>query len=250
MNAKKLGVIVVAVALMAIFAAAASAQEAQGEPGQGRRGRGGDFVQELIGLITEATGLTVEEIRAQVAEGATLAEVIVANGGSVDAVVDQALATASDRLDAAVADGTISEEQAAERLAALEERLTAVLNGEWGDRGRGGPEGPGRGPRGRGGERGFGLIEAVAEATGLEREAIRESLLAGSTLAGILTENGVDIDTFIAERLADIEARLDQAVEAGRLTEEQAAERLAQASERLTEMLNRSIEAEATETGA
>ena len=68
------------------------------------------------------------------------------------------------------------------------------------DDGFGGPRGHrGKGPR---------LIPQVAEATGLSAEDVFDELQAGKTAADILTENGVDVNTFTTELLAEMESRL------------------------------------------
>lgn len=97
------------------------------------------------------------------------------------------------------------------------------------------------GERGNRGGRGFGGSE-ILEATGLTREELREALQNGATLAEILTANGVDVEAFITEQLANIEDRLDEAVAEGRITAEEAAERLESAEERIRERLNGTFE--------
>ncbi len=59
----------------------------------------------------------------------------------------------------------------------------------------------------------------------------------GSTIAALAEERGVDTEVIVQAQLVVVEGRLAQAVEDGRITEEEAAERLAQAEERITERL-------------
>lgn len=47
---------------------------------------GAAIADTVFGVVSEATGLSVEELRAQTAEGQTLAQIIEANGGNVEAV--------------------------------------------------------------------------------------------------------------------------------------------------------------------
>jgi hypothetical protein len=84
------------------------------EPGEGGFLRGG-FMGQVFEVITAETGLTIEEIQAQQAEGSSLAEIIEANGGDVEAV------TAA--LEEAMADFELPEEQS------LEELIDNILNG-------------------------------------------------------------------------------------------------------------------------
>ena len=63
--------------------------------------------------------------------GQTLAELIEANGQSVDDFIAAAVSAASERINTAIDNGRITEERAAEMIATLEERLTALVNGEF-----------------------------------------------------------------------------------------------------------------------
>lgn len=54
--------------------------------GQGPRGQGPQGPGPMMDIISEATGLDIETIREQSANGATLAEIITNNGGDVEEV--------------------------------------------------------------------------------------------------------------------------------------------------------------------
>ena len=90
--------------------------------------------------------------------------------------------------------------------------------------------GRGRGDRWHGGfvpGRGLGaglpgLLEAAGEAMGLTPGQVLDRLLQGQTLAAIAQERGVSREALVDALVAPIKARLDAAVAAGRLTEEQA----------------------------
>jgi hypothetical protein len=81
-------------------------------------------------LIEEYTGLDRAAIREAHMNGQTLAELIEANGQSVDNFIAAGVAAASERIDEAVANDRITETVAAEMKAQIEERLTAMVNGE------------------------------------------------------------------------------------------------------------------------
>lgn len=131
-------------------------------PGDGNRGpgRGGDIAE----IITEQTGLTAEEIREQLQAGSTLAEVIEANGGDVQAVIDAMVAEATERINSSVEEGRLTQEQADERLAELEQHVTDRLNGEFEPR-----DGARRGRRGGAG--GFGEPETDGSVEGAPEDA-------------------------------------------------------------------------------
>ena len=91
--------------------------------------------------LADAAGVTVEELQAAREEGTTLAELA---GDNLDAVVDLFVERATDRINTAVENGRITQEEADEKLDGLEERVTTRLE-----------EGGGFGRRGEG-KRGFG----------------------------------------------------------------------------------------------
>jgi hypothetical protein len=73
-------------------------------------------------------GLTEAELRTQLEEGKSLAEVAEAEGKSVDGLVDALTAAATERLEQAVEDGRLTEAQKEEMVAGLRERITALVN--------------------------------------------------------------------------------------------------------------------------
>jgi hypothetical protein len=92
--------------------------------------------------------MTEDELRTALeTDGTTLADVAGEQGVEVDVLVDALVAAQEERIAAAVEDGRITQEQADERLADLEERVTERVNSE-------APVGgPGHGPRGDRGNR-------------------------------------------------------------------------------------------------
>ncbi len=137
----------------------------------------------------------------------------------LEVAIDQ---TQLELVDEAVADGRITEEQAAEIR-------TRIESGE-------GPFFAKRPHRGH--QRGGAHLEPVAEFLGLTPQEVTEALQDGQTLAQIAEANGssaADLTTFL---LGELEARLAEAVESGKIDQARADEKLANASERITEMIN------------
>jgi hypothetical protein len=89
-----------------------------GGPG-GRHG----FHPRLDGAA-DAIGITEDELRTALQDGDTIADV------DVQAVIDALVADATAHIDEEVAEGDLTEAEAAERKANLEERITALVNGE------------------------------------------------------------------------------------------------------------------------
>jgi uncharacterized protein YidB (DUF937 family) len=99
----------------------------------GRHGFGLEAAAEFLGI-------SVDDVRAALESGATLADVAAENGSSAGDLVDELAAAAGERLDQAIADGRLDESEKAERLAEITERITAMVNGDLpldGHRGRG-----------------------------------------------------------------------------------------------------------------
>jgi hypothetical protein len=108
--------------------------------GFGRHGGFGDHGG-FAGLDEAADylGVTEDELRAELEDGKSLADVAKAEGKSVDGLVDALVTASTKKIDAAVSAGRITEEQAASLKADLKSRITERVNGTR-------PEGMGRGP--------------------------------------------------------------------------------------------------------
>jgi hypothetical protein len=85
--------------------------------------------------------------------------------------------------------------------------------------------------------RGPGLDDA-AEAIGIEMDELMQSLRDGQTLAQIAEANGVEPQAVIDAMVAAAQERIDAAVAAGRLDDAEAAERTADVTQRITELVN------------
>jgi hypothetical protein len=117
-----------------------------------------------------------------------------------------------------VSDGTITQAQADKVQAALEAARPA-----------GGPGGPGgRGPG----------LDAAAKALGIDASELRTDLQSGKTIAEVAKAKGVDVQTVIAALVTEMQSHLADAVSSGRLTQAQADEMKADATERATALVN------------
>ncbi|HRF94656.1 MAG TPA: hypothetical protein PLZ51_05675 [Aggregatilineales bacterium] len=238
MNKKFVFVGILLVFVLSLMVGAVSAQEGNGRGG-GRGGGNrpaGDGLRDIIQVVVDATGLEQEELLQQLRDGAILADLITANGGSVDAVIAEALAVVTEQTNQAVTDGKITQERADEILANAETRITELVNTE-------NPIRNGLGGRG-GGERGNRLevdrvFHDALEEAGVTRAEIRAQLQDGASLHQILTDAGLDVATLTSEALANAQTRLDEAVANERLTAEEAATRLTELEARITELLDK-----------
>ena len=96
-----------------------------------------------VETLTSALGISAEELQAAKEAGQSVADIAAAQGVDLQDVIDALVANAEARIDAKLAAGDIDAERAQEKLDSIEERITARVNGEGGERGfgRGGPRG-------------------------------------------------------------------------------------------------------------
>lgn len=131
------------------------------------------------------------------------------------------------RVDAAVAAGTMTKEQG-------EQLKTRIASSEL-------PLFGGRGPGfGHGGHhRGFGgHLSVAATYLGVTEDALRTSLEGDKTLADVAKEKGKSADGLVAALVAGETKELDAAVAAGRLTKAKRDERLSQAKQRFQDLVD------------
>jgi polyhydroxyalkanoate synthesis regulator phasin len=95
-----------------------------------------------------------------------------------------------------------------------------------------------RGEGHRGGRDLAARSEVVTDLLGIDAETLRAELVAGSTLAEVAVANGVSSDDLVAALVAEAEERIAEHVEEGSLTEEEAAAKLADITDRVSERVN------------
>jgi hypothetical protein len=136
-----------------------------------------------------------------------------------------------DVLDGLVEDGTLTQGQADAVTDALNDARPEHLPGSFG------PWGPGGGLI-------FGpdMLNEAAEAIGVDNDELLDALRDGETIADLAEENGVDPQDVIDTLVATVKERLDDAVADGDIDQDAADERLAEATERITEFVNEGFE--------
>lgn len=143
-----------------------------------------------------------------------------ASSSSTDSSGTQAKpgAWVGDALKKLVDAGTITQAQSDAVQAALDAARPA-----------GGPGGPGRGGPG---------LDAAATALGMEAADLRTALEGGKTVAEVAKTKGVDLQKVVDAIVTEMNSHLAQAVTDGRLTQAQADEMKANATERATALVN------------
>jgi lipoate-protein ligase A len=96
--------------------------------GFGRHGHGPMFHLHSLEAAASYLGLTEAQLREQVNEGKTLAQVARDRDKSVDGLIDAMVAATEKQLDEAVAEGRLSEADKNQVLADLRERITRLVN--------------------------------------------------------------------------------------------------------------------------
>lgn len=116
-----------------------------GGPGHHRGGPGRGIVNSVDDAST-ALGISVQELRDELAAGKSIATIASEKGKNLDEVKAAMIADATERIDRAVADGAITEERAAEMKANLAEKIDLLVQREGFPR-HGHRGGPGPGPQ-------------------------------------------------------------------------------------------------------
>jgi len=171
---------------------------------------------------TKTLGTPQEESKAVVDDAAKQLGI---DSSKLSAALKKAL---ENRVDAAVAAGQMTNAEGDALKARIEAEEYPLLAGPgFGRHGHGGPGGPGG-----------GHVDAAAAYLGLSATELQTQLAAGKTLADVAKAQGKTVDGLVAALVADEKKELGAAVSAGRLTQAQADELLANAEQRFTDMVN------------
>jgi hypothetical protein len=132
------------------------------------------------------------------------------------------------RIDAAVAAGRLSEAEGAQLKEAIDSNEVLPF-GFLGPKGVG-PDLDHFGP--------FGVLATVSEYLGISGAELRSQLESGKTLAQIAKAEGKSVEGLVQALLDDADAKLDAAVDAGKLTQAEAEKIRADWKERITDFVN------------
>lgn len=213
MNFKRIMTMVLVLALLVAGVATVAAQERPSIE------RGAGVARAMVEALAAELDMTPPELARQLRDGATVADLIAESGKTLDEVAAVVTAAGTDAINEGVANGTIPQQRADFMLENIDELVERALNGDlreqFGDR-RGG-----RGPRGdlaRDSE----VVQAITGATGLTPQEILAAMEDGSTLADVVEANGGDVAALQAEVTDVAQARIDDALANGRISQEQA----------------------------
>jgi hypothetical protein len=178
-----------------------------------------------LAVVGSGAAVAATQLSPDAENDAVLKDATAQLGVEPDELGDALTQALENRLDEAVKAGRLSQAEAD----AMKERL------ESGDLPLFG------GPGGQGGHHGHGLfagLDAAASYLGLTDAELRTKLEDGSTLAEVAKAENKSVDGLIAALVDAAKEDLADAVEAGRLTEAQQAEILADLEKRITDLVN------------
>ena len=205
---------------------AAEAQEQRQEQAQDQDNgrRQGDLMDALLGHLDVSRGDVISHVRT----GGTLAELAEENGSSGDELVDVLMAVVDAKIDQAIADGA-DPERAEEFRANAAERITNMVFSTH--------DGPGGNPGIGNGEAKDLLLDTVMDFLDVNKGEVVSHVRTGGTLAELADENGSSGPELEAALVAAVQARVDQAIDDGKISEERGDEIVANAAERINEVV-------------
>jgi len=205
------------------------------------KGDGAQPRQAIVNSVAGVLDMDQKDLIAELRSGKTLAEIALENGVEVDDVLEHLVDEAGERLDTAVVNGNLTEDEAADKLFSVEGRITELLDKVL-------PMGRNIGQmmRHRGGH---SIINTASDELGLAKRELMEQLRSGNTIAGLAAEDGVSTDAIIDTVVAGASKGLSKAVENGAITQEKADERLAMIEEKVTEAMDKAWFANQEERG-
>jgi len=193
-----------------------------------RHGQGqykGQRGSKMGGRLANSLGIDKEALMEGRQAGQTLAETLAANGISADDAKATILAQMESHLAEAVEQGRLTQAEADEKLASAPERIEEMINRTPGEHGN-----SKRKMRGHKAE--------VLDELGISSDDVKAGFAEGKTLAEIAEEAGVSEEDLIAKLVAQTMEKVDAAIEAGKLTQDEADDRLAELEDRVTERVN------------
>ncbi|WP_429845005.1 hypothetical protein [Brevibacillus sp. FIR094] len=176
--------------------------------------------EELLSLLK----LDADKLQKELKADKSLAAIAEAQGVSVDDLVSLLVKQQETQLKEAVAAGKLTQEQADKMNEKASERVKDMVQNTHHGRG------PGKGM-------GFEKNEELLSLLKLDATKLQEELKADKSLAAIAEAQGVSVDDLVALLVKQQEAKLKEAVTAGKLKQEQADKMNKNASERVKDMV-------------
>jgi len=184
-----------------------------------------DFDNEYdpFSIAADLIGMDVDALWEAIDNGQTIAEVATANNVDPQTIIDALVADERAFIDELVAEGDISEEESAEWLAEVDEYAAEFVNEvvdfeEFED--------------------GYDPFPAIVELLGLDEDTLWTALDDGQSLAAVAQANGVAPEAVVALLVEQEKAFIDELVAEGDISDQEAAEWLAEVEAYASEFAN------------
>lgn len=179
----------------------------------GRGGKGGGMMKGGLGRLATTLGIPAADLQTGFQQGRSLLEIAQAHGLTEDQVVQKLKDAEKARLDQAVKDGRLTQDQADQRLANADARIKAMISQPFGH--------PGMGKGGMGfgfGRNLFGAdLNNLATTLGIDAAKLRTDLGSGKTLAEAASAQNVSADKLRSALTDAVNKRIDKAVTDGHI---------------------------------
>lgn len=179
-------------------------------------------------LIASALGISVKQLRSEITNGSTLAEIAAAHGSSSDALSALIKSKLSALVTKAVKTGNIARSKATQVRSSLGATVSGLMNravstSRHGDR----PE--------------LNLLsdKVVADLFGITLTQLRTELETGISILAAATNRGITEDALVAALTTDANAKIAAAVASGAITQEKGDELVAALPTRIASYINR-----------
>ena len=191
-----------------------------------------DKGQHLIGAVIESLGLEKADIATGTRNGSTLAEIAESNGITTEDLISTITSIMTEKLNEAVNEGKITADEALTKASNIQERAEQMVNKPLNQK-------PGKNHDDKG--KGRHLIGAVIESLGLEKADIATGTRNGSTLAEIAESNGITTEDLISTITSIMTEKLNEAVNEGKITADEALTKASNIQERAEQMVNKPL---------
>ncbi|MCK6075789.1 hypothetical protein [Paenibacillus silvae] len=208
--------------------------------GKAERGLGpffGPHAEEVLSVL----GLTKDELKEALQADQSLAEIAAAQKVETQTLIDTLVAAEKEELQKQLANSNITQTQYDERLTSITERISEMVKEKPSALRAKKPEHaePGLGLPGRGlGPEVDRNLDKLASLLGVTTNELTSSLKNGDTLAEIATTQKVNVQTLINQLVTDRASDLQQELKDGKITQAQYDERVADLTQRITDLVN------------
>lgn len=180
-----------------------------------------------LATAAEAIGISHADLRAQLRDGKTVAQVAQEHHVDPQKVIDAMVVKASARIDEAVANGKLDASRAATLKQKLPDAASKLVNREF----------KGRHPKARRVAR-RSAVRTAADTIGIETRALVQEVRGGTTVAQVAQAHNVDPQKVIDAVVAKAKDRIDEAVTNGKITADRANALTQRVTERVTRFVN------------